>query len=142
MLQLIERFPTSFVQFQLVQRKRCSSSCPYFHTNCLGKSCAFGSRAYRFPGPLDLGLNRLWIGDGGMVGSTLKENPALTEPLPSTLFLGPHGRFEDHIPSTQCSLSCPSTTSLSHFSARLSSTGYVEKLCICWILCIFVSVSV
>lgn len=76
MAQTIERFSASSVQFHLVWRETCSSSCPHPHTNCPGKSPTFGSKAYRFPGPLDTGLHRLWVGVGGMLGSTLEAIPA------------------------------------------------------------------
>lgn len=113
----------------------------YAHTDCPGKQLTFGSRAYRFPGPMDPRLYRLWLGGGGMVGSTLEDNPALTEPHPSTLFFCPHGRFEDWIPSTPCGPSYPSPASLPHSSARLSS-HWIWKNCIPLDPCVYVSVSV
>lgn len=56
-------------------------SCPHPHTYCPVESPTFGSRAYRFPGPLDPGLYRLQVDGGEMVGSTLEDSPAPTESL-------------------------------------------------------------
>lgn len=81
MAQLTEIFPTSSVQFYLIWRERCSSSCPHPYLNCPGKSPTLSPRAYRFPGPFDPGLHRLWVVGGGIVGSTLEDSLALTESL-------------------------------------------------------------